>query len=173
MSAAVSSARVAIVPMTEAELEEVAALEESSFSSTSTREERMARLREELGRPWSHTWVARDCGRIVAFLLFWKVADEIHVLSVATARAERQAGHASALLRALIDEARTGGVRHVLLEVRRSNAPAIALYRKHDFAATGVRRAYYDDDEDAVEMALSLDPATGALVPRGDEVALD
>jgi ribosomal-protein-alanine N-acetyltransferase len=159
--------------MTEAELEEVAALEESSFSSTGTLEERKRRLHEELGRPWSRTCVARHDGRIVAFLLFWKVADEIHILSLATAPAERRCGRASVLLRALIDEARLGGVRHMLLEVRRSNAPAIALYRKHGFAATGVRRAYYDDDEDAVEMALSFDPATGEIASRRDDVGLD
>ena len=53
-------------------------------------------------------------------------------------------------------------MKHVLLEVRRSNAPAIALYRALGFFAMGVRARYYPDDEDAVEMVLALDLETGA-----------
>ena len=61
-------------------------------------------------------------------------------------------------------------IRIVLLEVRRSNDPAIGLYRKHGFSVFGVRKKYYaDNDEDAIEMALSLDPETGAIQPRPDE----
>jgi ribosomal-protein-alanine N-acetyltransferase len=64
-------------------------------------------------------------------------------------------------------------VKHVLLEVRRSNGAAIALYRRVGFFAMGVRARYYPDDEDAVEMVLMLDPETGAVVAHGDEVRLD
>ncbi len=63
-------------------------------------------------------------------------------------------------------------MRHVLLEVRRSNASAIALYRRLGFVAMGVRARYYPDDEDAVEMVLRLDPRTGVVVPGEDEVTL-
>ena len=49
-------------------------------------------------------------------------------------------------------------MKHVLLEVRRSNAAAIALYRALGFFAMGVRARYYPDDEDAVEMVLALRP---------------
>ena len=57
-------------------------------------------------------------------------------------------------------------MRHVLLEVRRSNAPAIALYRALGFFAMGVRARYYPDDEDAVEMVLAFDSGD-----RGDRPA--
>jgi ribosomal-protein-alanine N-acetyltransferase len=69
--------------------------------------------------------------------------------------------------------ARDQRVKHVLLEVRRSNGPAIALYRGVGFFAMGVRARYYPDDEDAVEMVLMLDPETGAIVAHDDEVRLD
>jgi ribosomal protein S18 acetylase RimI-like enzyme len=62
--------------------------------------------------------------------------------------------------------------RHLLLEVRRSNGPAIALYRALGFFAMGVRARYYPDDEDAVEMVLAFDAVTGEVVPRSDEVRL-
>jgi len=64
-------------------------------------------------------------------------------------------------------------VKQVLLEVRRSNDAAIALYRTMDFFATRVRARYYPDDEDAVEMLLLLDPRTGEVLPHDDEVGLD
>jgi hypothetical protein len=36
----------------------------------------------------------------------------------------------------------------------------------------GVRRAYYADGEDAIEMSLTLDTTTGNITPGQDEVAL-
>jgi len=174
MCAALTTASVTIAGMTEADLQEVAALEGAAFPAGATGQaDRVLRLREELGRPWSRTFVARADGRLVAFVLVWKVADEVHVLNLATQPADRRKGHARALLEHVLAGARGGGTRHVLLEVRRSNAAAQELYRRHGFVATGLRRRYYDDDEDAVEMALSFDPATGAVVPRADEVRLD
>jgi len=44
-------------------------------------------------------------------------------------------------------------VRHLTLEVRASNAPAQALYRRFGFAPVGVRRNYYEEtNEDAIIM---------------------
>ena len=68
--------------------------------------------------------------------------------------------------------ARAVRVKHLLLEVRRSNLPAIALYRGLGFFAMGVRRRYYPDDEDAIEMVLVFDTETGEIVPHPDEVRL-
>jgi ribosomal-protein-alanine N-acetyltransferase len=131
-------------------------------------------LREELARPWSRLWVAREEGEgPVAFLVAWHVADELHVLNVATRADRRRRGIARALLEEAIAYARTRSVKHVLLEVRRSNRAAIALYRAAGFFAMGVRARYYPDDEDAVEMVLMFDPETGAIVAHGDEVRLD
>ena len=63
-------------------------------------------------------------------------------------------------------------MRLVLLEVRRSNEGALALYRRLGFALTNVRRGYYADGEDALEMLVELDPVTGAHVPQADGVPL-
>jgi ribosomal-protein-alanine N-acetyltransferase len=151
MAAALSASPPDIAAMTEADVGVVAALEAASFPGTATPEtDRVARLREELARPWSRMWVAREDGQVVAFVLLWNVVDEVHILNLATRPDARRRGHAQALLRYVIQSARSSGMRHLLL-----------------------RRKYYDDDEDAVEMALSLDPVTGRHVPRADEVELD
>jgi ribosomal-protein-alanine N-acetyltransferase len=65
-------------------------------------------------------------------------------------------------------------LRLVLLEVRRSNSAAIQLYRKLGFSVTGVRPGYYaDNQEDAIEMMLTLDPLTGQVEESHDEVELE
>jgi ribosomal-protein-alanine N-acetyltransferase len=58
--------------------------------------------------------------------------------------------------------------------VRRSNRDARRFYRRLGFSAMGVRPGYYaDNGEDAIEMALELDPETGRIVPGRDEIRID
>jgi ribosomal-protein-alanine N-acetyltransferase len=85
----------------------------------------------ELERKWAQIDVVRLPEReaAIAFLLSWWVADEVHVISVATHPELRRRGAAALLLGAVIERARGVRVRLVLLEVRRSNHAAIKLYR--------------------------------------------
>ena len=128
----------------------------------------------ELARNWTLFWVARreGGGAPVAFLLAWAVADELHLIHIATHPEARRQGAARALMAALVAHAAAARSRLLLLEVRRSNRPAIRLYRAFGFTAMGVRRGYYADGEDAIEMRLTLDPTTGHVTPGHDEVAL-
>jgi len=132
---------------------------------------------EELGRPWSRIWAARERGTAelpVGFLVAWHVADELHVLNIATMPSQRRRGVARELMRVALAYAAAEGIRIIVLEVRRSNRAAIQLYRGLGFSALGVRARYYtDNDEDAIEMLVALDPATRQLLPGRDEVSLD
>jgi ribosomal-protein-alanine N-acetyltransferase len=128
-------------------------------------------LREELARPWTRAWMARDGEVVVGYLLAWHVADELHILQVATAKPVRRQGIGARLVDAAMAYASREGVRLVLLEVRRSNIAAIALYRRAGFAVDRLRKGYYSNGEDALEMAVELDPSTGTRVARKDEVA--
>ena len=56
----------------------------------------------------------------------------------------------------LLDYAREHAVVRILLEVRASNAPAIAMYEGLGFSRFNVRERYYADGEDGVEMELRL-----------------
>jgi ribosomal-protein-alanine N-acetyltransferase len=136
-----------------------------------------AQLQEELGRSWSRMWVAREeleVGEgVVAFLTAWHVADELHVLNITTRADHRRRGIGRSLLETAVMYGRESRVKHVLLEVRRSNHGAIALYRSTGFFATGVRARYYPDDEDAVEMVLLFDAKSGEVIVRSDEARLD
>jgi ribosomal-protein-alanine N-acetyltransferase len=133
-------------------------------------------IEAERRRSWSRIWVARaeSGGSARAFLLAWVVADELHILDLATDPTSRRRGAARALLTRVVDVARELRARLVLLEVRRSNSAAIALYRAHGFGVTALRRDYYADTrDDALEMTLRLDVVTGRTLPVADEIELD
>jgi ribosomal-protein-alanine N-acetyltransferase len=101
------------------------------------------------------------------------VADELHVLGVAVDEDLRRRGLGGALMREAHGYAGRHGIRLLLLEVRRSNRAAIRLYRRLGWSAMGLRPGYYSDGEDALEMSLTLDPATGDVVPSKDEIHVD
>jgi [ribosomal protein S18]-alanine N-acetyltransferase len=169
--------------MTEADVADVLAIENAAFRDSQPRLSDVAKsrgrldasqIREELARPWARLWVARakqGGANAVAFLLAWHVADELHVLDVATHPELRRRGYGRALMQQALAYAREHAIRHVLLEVRRSNTPAIRLYRDCGFFAMGIRKRYYQDGEDAVEMVLVLD-ARGEVEHRKDEVGV-
>ncbi len=95
--------------------------------------------------------------QLVGYLMAWRVVDQLHILNIATDPEFLRRGIATALLR---EAARRGlelGMEEFTLEVRRSNTPAQAFYKKHGFCETGVRVGYYvDNGEDAVIMAGPL-----------------
>jgi ribosomal-protein-alanine N-acetyltransferase len=71
------------------------------------------------------------------------------------------------VIRAAIKDAARDGVQIALLEVRRSNASAIGLYRKLGFDVTGERARYYGDNgEDALEMALKINADASEFAAR-------
>ncbi len=65
---------------------------------------------------------------------------------------ERGRGLSRPLLERLLAECEAEDIPEVFLEVRPSNAPAIALYKKYGFTGAGLRKRYYSDGEDAVIM---------------------
>ena len=114
---------------------------------------------QELARPHALLWVAREDGGLppVGFLLAWLLGGDLEILTVAVAQARRRAGIGAALVEATTAEARARRCERVLLEVRASNAAALALYRSAGFTEDGLRRGYYSDPtEDAVLMSCSM-----------------
>ena len=154
--------RFEIVPMKAADLDDIMDIERVSFRAPWSRQVFV----EELDREWAHVDVlkAREPGAgptVQAFVNYWLVRDEVHVLNVATHPEGRRQGHASRLLEHVIAFAVRHKCRYVTLEVRRSNAGAIRLYRKYGFRPVGVRPNYYvEDNEDAIVMLLELTAPT-------------
>jgi ribosomal-protein-alanine N-acetyltransferase len=94
--------------------------------------------------------------RVVGFLGYWLLVDEMHISTLAVHPEMRGRGIGEWLLEAGLEQARSQGAEMSTLEVRPSNKAAIALYRKYGFELVGRRRAYYqDNNEDALLMTLS------------------
>jgi [ribosomal protein S18]-alanine N-acetyltransferase len=116
-------------------------------------------IERELGHAWSQVLLAEDGdgGPIVGYIVFWLVHDEVHVLNVATALAARRHGVGRALMEEAEEEGRRRGCRISTLEVRRSNVPALALYRAIGYRQVGIRPNYYAEErEDAIVMVKTL-----------------
>ena len=126
-----------------------------------------ARLAAELEKmcfsePWSEKAILEEAERgyfIAAFAdgVFagyagmTQVLDERDICNVATVPEFRGMGIGKAIVADLIESARKTGASVVMLEVRASNAPAIALYEKAGFTLVGKRRNFYSfPKEDAL-----------------------
>jgi len=116
-------------------------------------------FQRELLHDWSTILIAGPPGEpdVYGFLIYWSVHDEVHILNIATDPLHRRRRVARRLMVAALEQGRARGARLVTLEVRRSNLPAITLYRDLGFRAVGIRPNYYaDEGEDAVVMNLDL-----------------
>lgn len=91
-----------------------------------------------------------------AYIVYWMLGDECHVLNIAVHYEWRGLGLASRLLRQAINEAVRQGFRRVFLEVRKSNKPAIDLYQRLGFFIDHIKRGFYENGEDAYFMVLYL-----------------
>ena len=141
--------------MREADLPRVMEIERAAFSHPWTEE----LVRRELGHEFSTVLLAcgGESGSVQGFAVVWLVHDELHVLNVAVAPEARRRGVARAILDRVEAQGREQGARIAMLEVRRGNAPAIALYRTLGYREVGVRPRYYaEDGEDALVMDKDL-----------------
>ena len=140
-----------------ADLPAVMAIEHQAFSNPWS--EQM--VRSELTQEWSTVLLVEEATpsgwQLRAFAIFWLVADEVHVLNVATDGAVRRRGFGRQVMDAVLATGKAQKCRLATLEVRRSNLAAQALYASLGFRPVGMRPAYYKDDrEDAVIMILDL-----------------
>ena len=154
MSAVLEQDNFSIRPMSEDDIEAVVAIERRSYDF-----------------PWTPTiffdclrvgyccWVLELDEIIAAYGIMSVAAEESHVLNVCVDTSARRSGLASALLDHLISTAKEHRAGIIFLEVRPSNAAAIALYQGYDFRHVGTRRGYYPAKrgrEDALVMSRSL-----------------
>jgi ribosomal-protein-alanine N-acetyltransferase len=112
----------------------------------------------ELEKTQSRCLVARDGEEVVAYLLYWLVAEEMQILNIAVKSGCRRRGWGRLLLEKGIRDARGEGAWVATLEVRKSNEEAIALYQGNGFRILGTRLDYYrEPEEDALLMVRAFD----------------
>ena len=127
---------IEIVRMKESHVAAVAELEKQNFSEPWPE----IAVRSELTNKLSLWLVALDGETVVGYVGSQTVLQEADMMNIAVAGTHRRRGIARLLVEELI---RQLDAYQLTLEVRASNAPAIALYEKLGFTQVGLRKNYY------------------------------
>lgn len=122
--------------------------------------------------PWTHgtmrdclragysAWVIEQNGEILAHAVLSFGPGEVHLLNLCVDPEVQSKGMGRKLLRDMIRMAKLRNAEQMLLEVRPSNTPAVALYTSEGFNEIGRRPRYYPaadgKREDAIVMAVEL-----------------
>ena len=140
--------------MVPADLDEVMAIEQTAF-----RHPWSSRFfLEELQVACAQSVLAEVNGKIVGYVLFWLLPQDVDIHNIAVHTEFRRHGIGHVLLQQVVEQARSRNSSRITLEVRVSNVPARKLYESLGFVTKGLRKGYYSDDgEDALMMALELD----------------
>lgn len=135
--------------MQEGDLDQVAAIEQATFSEPWSRKG----FADSYQKKENCYLVVEEEGEILAYCGLWSVLDEADICNVAVREDARRRGLAKAMLRKLMEEGEKLGVKAFTLEVRVGNAAAVALYRGLGFKEAGVRPGFYTKPrEDALIM---------------------
>lgn len=142
-----------IRPMQRQDAEAAAEIERACFAHPWSEAALLASLEQEGARFFLLTAEGRPAGYIGANL----VCGEGYMNNLAVLSAFRRRGFGRMLLAALTARLQAESAEFLTLEVRQSNAAAIALYREAGFKQAGIRKNFYrDPQEDAVLLTLEL-----------------
>jgi len=155
-----STDSLTIRPLGYADLPQVIAIERRAFPTAWS----LGMFVLELSKPSGICLAAIRDGKLVGYLICARYADVWHLMNIAVDPAVRGQGVGTGLLEQMV--ARAGEDAAYTLEVRPSNATAIALYERFGFRSAGTRRRYYHDTgEDAVIMWRTSDTASTSSAP--------
>ena len=127
---------IEIIRMNESHVSAVAELERQNFSEPWPE----IAVRSELTNKLALWLVAVEDGVVAGYVGSQTVLQEADMMNIAVADTHRRRGIARLLVEELI---RQLDAYQLTLEVRASNAPAIALYEKLGFQQVGLRKNYY------------------------------
>jgi len=145
---------IRIEPMTEADLAEVMAIEETSFSLPWTEED----FRAMLALPRNVVLIARTGeGVLCGYVCYMSVMEIGDIMNVAVHPDYRRQSIGRQLMQTAHRDASGHGVETMMLEVRESNLPARRLYAELGYEEISVRKNYYRKPlENAVIMRIFL-----------------
>jgi len=154
----VEGLQILLRPMVMADVDQVMAIEQVAFPTPWPRDAFIY----DISRNWNTVcWVAEmtlgdETPLVVGSTIIWLGPEGAHVGTLAVHPDFRQRRIGQSLLAKALIESATRGADQATLEVRVSNSPAQALYRKLGFEPVGLQKNYYGDTgEDAIIMLLS------------------
>lgn len=126
--------------MAEKHIAQIAELEVQCFSQPWSANA----LAEELNNENSHFLVAL-ADEVAGYIGVQEICGEAYITNVAVFENYRKKGIGRELIRAACDGAKGRGCEFITLEVRQSNAAAIALYESEGFEVAGIRKNFYSN----------------------------
>ena len=130
----------------------LALLEKECFADAWTVE----MLKSEAAREGFCCLLAKEGEETIGFIYGSVLFEDAELYKVAVLPAARGKGLGKALVEDWIEAVKARGARNIFLEVRVSNQPALGLYNGQGFEKTRLRKRYYADGEDCLEMKKRL-----------------
>lgn len=154
---------IEIERMTVKHLKEILKIEELSFPTPWSFQ---SFYNELVSNPYGYYVVALEDDKVVGYGGMWILFEECHITTIAVDPKRRREGIGRRIMEHLIEKAKDQGVEWISLEVRISNIPAQNLYKSLGFEMVGVRKQYYQpNNEDAIIMRLMLKRRKGNVYP--------
>ena len=111
-------------------------------------------LKQELGNGKSKYFVVKQENIIVGFAGIMLIIDEVNIMNIVVKKDKRNLGIGSSLLEEIIRYSKIHNATSITLEVNEKNIPAIKLYEKYGFKQVGLRKKYYNNEDNAILMDL-------------------
>ena len=109
-------------------------------------------LESEIKNKFSKYIVLKQDDKVIGYAGIWLIIDEAHITSIAIHPNFRNFGYGSLLLNEVLKLCNEFVIPSITLEVRANNTAAKNLYKKFGFTEEGIRKNYYEDNEDAILM---------------------
>ncbi len=142
---------VKIRPMEISDIDAVIAVEAKAYGEHHwSKESFYNELSNDLARYFA---AVDENNNLVGYAGCWQILEEAHITNIAVDVNFRRKNIGEALLKSIIDKCYEEKIKYITLEVRVSNTAAIGLYEKYGFKSLGVRKGYYqNNNEDALIM---------------------
>lgn len=111
-------------------------------------------LKRELENGKSKYFVAKQENEIVGFAGILLIIDQVNIMNIVVKKDKRNFGIGSSLLEEIIRYSKIHNATSITLEVNEKNILAIKLYKKYGFKQVGLRRKYYNNEDNAILMDL-------------------
>jgi len=98
----------------------------------------------------SETLLIEENKLILGYFIYRKLFSEYHILNFGVSPLRQNEGIGSSLIKYFLNDLEN--ISTVFLEVKKSNFPAINIYKKNGFKVCGERKKYYTDGSSALLM---------------------
>ncbi len=99
---------------------------------------------------------AFESERLLALCSGWLILNEFHITVLVVSPLYLRQGLGTLILSTIIHRAKIQGINKIILEVKETNEPAKALYKKMGFQITGLRSKLYRDENNALIFIKNL-----------------